>query len=209
MRAPASRWRGSRRRGASCRRGFVRSPSPAGGATLWEANQRLSTLRQTSPWSTGVSSWVGVEPVGAATRARPRPCTARAGPAPTARERRLLSTPKMRVALRVALRQEGAVQHLAGVAALEDAQLVAGLLLERGLHVLRDRERVVGDEDDVPCLRRLAVPGRGAGGSCEHRPRAPRRARREAPLVTRSLLRAWLDGERGSRARPRRAPRGR
>ena len=61
--------------------------------------------------------------------------------------------------------------RLARVAALEDLQRQPALLLERGLHLLRDHERVVRDEHDLLAL--AAVPGVTAPGR-ERRPRAPR-----------------------------------
>ena len=45
--------------------------------------------------------------------------------------------------------QQRSRDDLAGVSGLQDPQLQAALVLERLLHVGRDRERVVGDEDDV------------------------------------------------------------
>ena len=60
--------------------------------------------------------------------------------------------PEEDVALRVPLRQQRPVDHLAGVATLQDRQLQPALLLERGLHLLRDRERVVRDEHDLLAL---------------------------------------------------------
>ena len=57
--------------------------------------------------------------------------------------------PEDNVALRVTGGEEGAVEHLVRVAALEDPELQAALPFERRLHVLRDREGVVRDEDDL------------------------------------------------------------
>ena len=53
------------------------------------------------------------------------------------------------VALRVSGGQERPRDDLAGVARLEDPQREAALVLERLLHVVRDRERVVRDEHDL------------------------------------------------------------
>ena len=53
------------------------------------------------------------------------------------------------VALRVAGGEQCAVERLARVSGLQDPQLQAALPLERRLDVLRDRERLMGDEHDV------------------------------------------------------------
>ena len=95
MRAPASRWQGSRRRGASDSAGSARSSRLAGAATPCEANQPLSTLRHTSPWSIGVSSPVESSRYCPSTRVMSLGSYGASSPAPTARERRLLSTPKI------------------------------------------------------------------------------------------------------------------
>ena len=65
--------------------------------------------------------------------------------------------PEENVALGIPLRQERPVDHLAGVAALQDRQLEPALLLERGLHLLGDREGVVRDEHDLLALARRVV----------------------------------------------------
>ena len=69
-----------------------------------------------------------------------------------------------RVALRVPLRQQRAVQHLARIPALQDPELQAALPFERGLHLLRDREGVVRDEHDLlaAAVASRRTPPRGA-----------------------------------------------
>ena len=79
------------------------------------------------------------------------------------------------VALRVAGGQQRRRQRLTRVARLQDAELQAGLVLERLPLRLRDDERVVGDEDDV--LRR---PSAAAAAREPRRARRPRRRRRDA-----------------------------
>jgi hypothetical protein len=68
------------------------------------------------------------------------------------------------VALRVVLGQDGLVDGLPGVAVLEDADLVAGLLLEVLQHALRHEPRVVADERDGLRIARAGGAGRAARG---------------------------------------------
>ena len=72
--------------------------------------------------------------------------------------------PEEHVALGVPRGEERPGQHLARVPGLQDAQ-PGLLLLERPLHVVRDRERVVRDEDDLG--RRFVAAA--AGGSEQRR----------------------------------------
>ena len=90
------------------------------------------------------------------------------------------------VALWVACRQQRSRDDLAGVAGLEDLQREPTLRLERLLHVLRDRERVVCDQHHVG--RRLVAAA--AAGDAEKRgdqerhggTRASRRVKRHLPV---------------------------
>ena len=75
--------------------------------------------------------------------------TARRRRPSSARARRLLSTPNSTSPSRVPGGEQRSRHDLARVACLEDPQRQAALRLERLLHVLRDRERVVRHQHDV------------------------------------------------------------
>ena len=67
--------------------------------------------------------------------------------------------------------KQSAVQRRASVAVLQDPQLQARLLLERGLRRLGDRERVVRHEDDLACSgcghADACADDRGNSGRCD------------------------------------------
>ena len=94
----------------------------------WEANQRLSTLRQTSPWSIGVTWCGGVELVARVDQVEAlRLVGLEQALVERAREE-VVVDPEEHVALRVALGQERPVDRLAGVAPLQDLELQSALL---------------------------------------------------------------------------------
>ena len=183
---------------------------PGGGATPCDANQPLSMLRQTSPWSIGRHAVLGIELVAVVDRDR-APAASYGSKRPSSRAAReqVVVDPEEHVALRVALREERPVDHLAGVAALEDRQLQAALPLEGGLDRLRDRERVVRDEHDLLARRRAPDPPHAAATQRGHS-RERRASAREpcATVVTRAPRPRGPGGRRaGSRASTRdRAP---
>ena len=93
------------------------------------------------------------------------------------------------VALWVAGGEQRSRDDLAGVAGLEDLQLEPALCLERLLHVLRDRERVVRDQHDLG--RRLVAAS--AAGDGEQRGDQERRQQLRGAAVSRGTSRS--DGE--------------
>ena len=147
----------------------MRSSSFVGAASLWSANHCLSYSMHTSPWSTGVtrcrgSSWyvAGTDDssgdlYGTKIAGRQR-----------ARQERVVDAEE-RVAEWRALGEDDLVERGAGVAGGEQLDLDAGLPGERGEDLLRDLERVVGDQRDG------RVPGGRRGRSSRRRGRSGRR----------------------------------
>ena len=96
--------------------------------------------------------------------------------------------------------EQRAVEHLVRVAALEDPECEAALLLERRLDRLRDRERVVRDEHDL--RRRLAVAAAAGGRSCQRRSEERRGTERERATTAHARLRTAAAPGRIARRTP-------
>ena len=160
--------------------GSVRSSSVSGAARPRSANQVVSTLTHTLPVSIGASRSVP-SPRARSPRRRPAAATPESAKTPSSRARvaKVLSTPKATSPVGLSWVRTSRLVSAARVAGRADVEAEPGVGLELLEQLLGQRERVVGDEDDLGrCRRRWPV-----GGGRPHRPRSASTPRGRAVAI--------------------------